>query len=233
MQPIQPQGKAKVSLTFGLYQGGQLVHRETVAQDIVKVGKDPKSHLRIDDEYASRMHAVIEVASPEDITLIDLGNEPGTLVNGARINKCKIHPGDQIQIGTTIAVLEHAEAVAVAMPPPMPPQVGGTMLGLQPTGGQGHMQARGYEMSAPPAPQVAQQMSPAGYAPPAPTGYAPPPAPAGYAQAPAGYAQAPAGYAPPPPMAPAFGGGFGGGVPGNPFGGGVSDDAPEGSYTYQ
>ena len=80
-----------------------------MTQDIVKVGKDPKSHLRVDDELASRMHAVIEVASPEDITLIDLGNEPGTMVNGARINKCKIQPGDQIQIGGTRLILERAD----------------------------------------------------------------------------------------------------------------------------
>src|SRR4029453_9986765 len=104
------QGKAKVSLTFGLYRGGAVQRRETVMQDIVKVGKDPKSHLRVDDELASRMHAVIEVASPDDITLIDLGNEPGTMVNGARINKCKLHVGDQIQVGETGIVLERAEA---------------------------------------------------------------------------------------------------------------------------
>src|ERR1700746_636147 len=96
------QGKPKVSLTFALYQGGQLVRRDSIAQDIVKVGKDPRSHLRVDDELASRMHAVIEVASPADITLIDLGNEPGTLVNGQRVNKCKVRPGDQIQIGSKL-----------------------------------------------------------------------------------------------------------------------------------
>ena len=99
---MDSQGKAKVALTFALYQGDQLVRRDTIAQDIVKVGKDPRSHLRVDDELASRMHAVIEVASPQDITLIDLGNEPGTLVNGQRVNKCKIRPSDQIQIGSTL-----------------------------------------------------------------------------------------------------------------------------------
>jgi pSer/pThr/pTyr-binding forkhead associated (FHA) protein len=99
---------AKVALTFALYQGDQLVRRETIAQDIVKVGKDPRSHLRVDDELASRMHAVIEVASPEDITLIDLGNEPGTMVNGQRVNKCKIRPGDQVQIGGTVIEIGRA-----------------------------------------------------------------------------------------------------------------------------
>ncbi len=120
---MESQGKAKVALTFALYQGDQLVRRETIAQDIVKVGKDPRSHLRVDDELASRMHAVIEVASPSDITLIDLGYEPGTLVNGQRVNKCKIRPGDQVQIGGTLIQLENAEiaGAGVAAAPPAPP----------------------------------------------------------------------------------------------------------------
>ena len=100
---------AKAVLTFAIYQGDAFQRHETVTQDIVKVGKDPKSHLRVDDEYASRMHAVIEVAGPDDITLIDLGNEPGTLVNGARVNKCKLHVGDQIQVGGAKIVLEAAD----------------------------------------------------------------------------------------------------------------------------
>jgi hypothetical protein len=118
------EGKAKVALTFALYQGDQLVRRETIAQDIVKVGKDPRSHLRVDDDLASRMHAVIEVAGPNDITLIDLGNEPGTMVNGQRVNKCKVRPGDQIQIGSTSIHLESADAagaMAAAAPPAPPP----------------------------------------------------------------------------------------------------------------
>lgn len=114
---------SKAVLTFAIYQGDTLLRRETVTQDIVKVGKDPRSHLRVDDEAASRMHAVVEVAGPEDVTLIDLGNEPGTLVNGARVNKCKLHVGDQIQIGDTRLVLERAvaggaEAGAVAAAEP-------------------------------------------------------------------------------------------------------------------
>src|SRR5579859_2199988 len=117
---MEGQGKAKVALTFALYQGEQLLRRDTIAQDIVKVGKDPRSHLRVDDELASRMHAVIEVASPSDITLIDLGNEPGTLVNGQRVNKCKVRPSDQIQIGSTLIVLEQAEMAQAATPAPAP-----------------------------------------------------------------------------------------------------------------
>src|SRR5882762_9534660 len=126
---MESQGKPKVALTFALYQGDQLIRRDTIVQDIVvKIGKDPRSHLRVDDELASRMHAVIEVASPNVITLIDLGNEPGTMVNGQRVNKCKIRPGDQVQIGSTLIQLENAELAGagasshvVAGPPPPPP----------------------------------------------------------------------------------------------------------------
>src|SRR5215470_11150257 len=130
---MESQGKPKVALTFALYQGDQLIRRDTIVQDIVvKIGKDPRSHLRVDDELASRMHAVIEVASPSDITLIDLGNEPGTMVNGQRVNKCKIRPGDQVQIGSTLIVLEQAEAAAAAPPQAAPQPFGQAAPAAQP-----------------------------------------------------------------------------------------------------
>ena len=111
----------KISLSFALYRDGQLLGRQTVAQDIVKVGKDPRSHVLVNDDAASRMHAVIEVTGTDDITLIDLGNEPGTRVNGQRVNKCKLHAGDQIEIGATVLHLESAGVMREA--PPVPRRV--------------------------------------------------------------------------------------------------------------
>ena len=112
---------AKAVLTFALYQGDILVRRETLSHDIIKVGKDPKSQLLVDDPMASRMHAVIEVMSPQDITLTDLGNEPVTHVNGAPVNKCRLSIGDQVLIGATKIVLERSEAAgAEAHPAPAP-----------------------------------------------------------------------------------------------------------------
>jgi outer membrane biosynthesis protein TonB len=171
---------AKAVLTFALYQGDALQRRETVTQDIVKVGKDPKSHLRVDDELASRMHAVIEVAGPEDVTLIDLGNEPGTMVNGARVNKCKLHVGDQVQVGGTRIVLESAEAASAE---------------AQPAPEQAAAAAAPPPVPAAPAPVAA---------PPAPAAAAPPPvaAPPAPAAAPPPVAAAPAA-----PAANPFGGG--------------------------
>lgn len=104
----------KPALTFGVYQDGQLVKRETFQQDVIKLGKDPRGHLQLEDEQASLRHAVIEVTSADEITLIDLGFEPGTFVNGKRINKCVIRPGDELVIGSTRVRLESVDAGPVA-----------------------------------------------------------------------------------------------------------------------
>lgn len=213
------EGKQKTGLTFALYQGEDLVRRETVAQDIVKVGKDAKSHLRVDDEQASRMHAVIEVASPEDITLIDLGNEPGTMVNGARVNKCKISVGDQIQIGGTKIVLEKAEAVAVAATEAsVPPAAGAAAASAPPPPAA---PSNPFEASPPSQPPAAEASDPFAVPPAAPAAPAAPDAnPFAAAANPFDASADPFGYQP------------------SPFGGDehhedeVAADAPEGSYTY-
>lgn len=79
---------------------------EELTQDIIKVGKLPSSHLRIDDDNVSRMHAVIEVTGPEDVFIIDLGSASGTIVNGQKVNKCKLQSGDEITLGDTKVIVE-------------------------------------------------------------------------------------------------------------------------------
>ncbi len=122
------QGNAKVPLTFQIYKGDELIRTETLAQDIIKVGKLPSSHLRIEDDNVSRMHAVIEVTSPEEIFIIDLGSAAGTIVNGKKVNKTQLQSGDEVMLGDTRVVVEigaveaEAEApVAAAAPEPEAP----------------------------------------------------------------------------------------------------------------
>src|SRR6478736_5925400 len=111
---------SKAVLTFALYQADQLLRRESISQDIIKVGKDPKSHLQIDDPLASRMHAVIEVSSLDDVNLIDLGNEPATQVNGAPVSNRKLAVGDQIRIGGTRLILERIDPPGAQAQPAVP-----------------------------------------------------------------------------------------------------------------
>ena len=54
----------KVPIKFEIYKGDELVREEVLAQDVIKVGKLASSHLRLDDETVSRMHAVIEIDGP-------------------------------------------------------------------------------------------------------------------------------------------------------------------------
>src|SRR6478752_1880693 len=124
-----------VPLTFEIYRidpkGDQYVRTETLTQDIIKVGKLSSSHLRIDDEAVSRMHAVIEIAGPGEIYIIDLGSTKGTLVNGQKVNKTKLQSGDQVVLGGTKLVVTVGDPVAsqsddgptqVQMPPQTTPQ---------------------------------------------------------------------------------------------------------------
>src|SRR6476646_8704867 len=106
-----------VPLTFEIYKGGQLVKTETLTQDIIKVGKLSSSHLRIDDEDVSRMHAVIEVTSPTEIYIIDLGSTKGTIVNGQRVNKTRLASGDRIALGGIEIVVTIGEAQTAAPAP--------------------------------------------------------------------------------------------------------------------
>jgi len=64
-----------------------------LTEAVIKIGKLASSHLRLDDESVSRMHAVLEVNGPDELQLIDLGSTRGTLVNGERIAKASLKSG--------------------------------------------------------------------------------------------------------------------------------------------
>src|SRR3954470_19613990 len=136
---------AKVPLRFQIFKGDELVREEVLNQDVIKVGKLASSHLRIDDETVSRMHAVIEVTGPDEIHIIDLGSTRGTLVNGERISKARLQSGDEIMFGESRVLVTFLEAQqSMATPPPQQ------------------------------APRAARPAA-GGYAPPPPTAFAPPP----------------------------------------------------------
>ncbi len=105
----------KLSLSFRIFQNGQLVREEKLNQGVIKIGKVPSAHLRIDDEKVSRMHAIIEVLGPE-VSVIDLGSTGGTFVNGQKINKAKLQSGDSITVGSTLVEIAITDAAAELIP---------------------------------------------------------------------------------------------------------------------
>jgi len=171
---------AKVPLSFKIYKGDQLIREEKLSLSVIKLGKVPSAHLKLDDETVSRMHAIIEVNGPGDVSIIDLGSTKGTFVNGQKVNKAKLQSGDTILVGETKIELSIGEAGAeddapTKVAPPAQQDIAA---------------------SAPPPVAMAQTMQ----APPPPRPAAPP----SFAAAPAPSFAAPPAIKPPPGIGPAI-----------------------------
>jgi TonB family protein len=91
----------RVPIKFDIYRGEQFERSESFSEPIIKIGKVASSHLRLEDDVASRMHAMIEVTGPNEVYIIDLGSAAGTFVNGQKTNKARLSTGDEIVIGET------------------------------------------------------------------------------------------------------------------------------------
>src|SRR5215468_5192353 len=158
----------KVPIKFEIYKGDNLVREEVLAQDVIKVGKLASSHLRLDDETVSRMHAVIEVTGPDEIHIIDLGSTRGTLVNGERISKARLQSGDEIMFGDSRVIVSFLEAQSSQVTPP--PQPARAPVRSAPT--QAYVPPPQQAYAPPPQQGYAPTQA---YVPPPQQAYAPPP----------------------------------------------------------
>ncbi len=75
------------------------LHR-TLDRRVVSLGRSKDCDLVVDDPSASRRHAEVH-SENGDYWLVDLGSTNGTEVNGRRIDRAKLEPGDVITIGQT------------------------------------------------------------------------------------------------------------------------------------
>lgn len=64
----------------------------------IVVGRDPRAHIVIDDPSVSRTHVRLDVQGQE-VWVEDLGSANGTLVNGVRVSRSLLRPGDVLNIG--------------------------------------------------------------------------------------------------------------------------------------
>ncbi len=94
------------NLTFKVYRRGLLQATESFDRDIIKIGRLSSAHLRLEDEKVSRIHAVVEVSASGDVNIIDMGSAEGTFVNGERVTKALLNPGDEIRLGDTRLVFQ-------------------------------------------------------------------------------------------------------------------------------
>ena len=64
-----------------------------------RIGRNPSNDLVINDRAAEDFHAVIMLSQENLIFIEDQNSRYGTLVNGERISKAQLFPGDEVQIG--------------------------------------------------------------------------------------------------------------------------------------
>src|SRR5512146_1525010 len=103
-------------VTLNVYRGEDLVRSESFTRDIIKIGRLASAHLCLEDDRVSRIHSVIEVAPGGHISIIDMGSAEGTFVNGKRVSKGPLRPGDEIKLGGLRIVLDAANGSSGVAP---------------------------------------------------------------------------------------------------------------------
>lgn len=79
-------------------------------------GTDNALVLDQDDQSVSRHHAVITVDGPV-VMIADRGSTNGVLVNGVRVERAALKPGDKVRLGKTALTIEAAAPQPAASPP--------------------------------------------------------------------------------------------------------------------
>ncbi|HEY5922620.1 MAG TPA: FHA domain-containing protein [Kofleriaceae bacterium] len=103
--PVPPPRLAVGKLRFMVHTPGDPIRTEVVTRHVVRIGRIQAAELRLSDPRVTRVHAIIGAVPGQPVTLIDLGSEHGTVVNGQRIEKVVLASGDQIEVGATTIVV--------------------------------------------------------------------------------------------------------------------------------
>jgi pSer/pThr/pTyr-binding forkhead associated (FHA) protein len=111
----------------------EITHHEGTPHEVelsgaeIVIGRDPSCDLVLNDNRCSRRHAVLE-DGPDGLVIQDAGSSNGLRVNGRRLERSRLRPGDIVSIGdTTLTILSEAPETLVApamteTPRPGPPR---------------------------------------------------------------------------------------------------------------
>ncbi len=100
----EPKPLATLLVVLGPDQGKSLQLRPGT----YRIGRDRHSHLQLRDTEVSRKHALLEV-SEQGMWIEDVGSSNGTFVNGERVDRRELRPGDRIRMGRSVLVLTAVE----------------------------------------------------------------------------------------------------------------------------
>lgn len=88
-----------------------------IAGELVRIGRDEESDLRLDDPNVHQHHALIQRTPDAEFMVFDVSGERGNglTVNGRRLARARLRDGDTITLGST-RVRFHCEPVALTIP---------------------------------------------------------------------------------------------------------------------
>jgi len=103
--PVHPSAEAWVPARLVVARG--LANRPSIElpSEGLVIGRNPAALLSLQDEMVSKNHFQITWENGAWVAS-DLHSANGTYVNGARINRQALRPGDQIQAGQTVMVFQ-------------------------------------------------------------------------------------------------------------------------------
>jgi hypothetical protein len=76
-------------------------HEVELQGTLVVLGRDPSCDLVLNDVKCSRRHAVIE-AGPQGLAIRDTSSANGIYVNGRRVERAALEPGDVVRLGEIV-----------------------------------------------------------------------------------------------------------------------------------
>jgi len=91
-----PRG-GSVAIRTGFYEGFEMA----LDRDWFVIGRGRTADMVVAEATISRAHAAVGYDA-QGFYVQDLGSTNGTLVNGARVERQKLKPGDEIQIGRLV-----------------------------------------------------------------------------------------------------------------------------------
>jgi DNA-binding NtrC family response regulator len=100
-----PSGRPPLTVLLFHRQGVEVA--QLVPGSGLVVGRTAPADLVVADPSLSRRHALLEVLD-DDLFVEDLGSKNGTRVNGARIERSLVRPGDTVQLGSVTLSLHRA-----------------------------------------------------------------------------------------------------------------------------
>lgn len=116
LQPVEALPAVLPVVRVTVNAPGEAPREASFQREVIKIGTDPKSHLRLRGDKIVRIHAVIEVERPSTLRIIDLGSPNGTRVNGASVHHRALADGDTIEIGDVRLTVSLNDAVEALVP---------------------------------------------------------------------------------------------------------------------